>query len=331
MHFDRYNRCAWCIKMDLRHLRAFVSIVDAGGFGRAAARLDLSQPALSRQIRALEAALDVQLFDRIGRRVRLSSEGDDLLRRARRLLTDVDSLAERARALKSGQTGVLRVGATPQAMETLLAGFLPRYRRGHRGVEVHLVEDGGVRLVTRLERGDVHLALTAVGDPRFRWRPLVPLYVVAVGLPKSHRLGRGPTLEISELADAPLLLLRRDFASREWFDAASQAAHLRPRVLLESGAPSTLVALARAGYGIAIVPSNVRIPSSGVRVLPLVQRGAAIGRWVSVAWDPRRFLAPYAEQFVDELVAYSTRPAAKPHFTRRAPALPRPSEPADDS
>jgi LysR family cyn operon transcriptional activator len=101
-------------------------------------------------------------------------------------------------------------------------------------------------------------------------------------------------------------------------------------VLLESGAPSTLVALAQAGYGIAIVPSNVRIPRGGVRALPLVQRGTPIGRWASVAWDPRRFLAPYAEQFVDELMAYSRRPGAKPSFIRRAPALPRPPEPLND-
>jgi LysR family transcriptional regulator, cyn operon transcriptional activator len=70
----------------LQHLRAFVTIVDAGGFGRAAARLNVSQPALSRQIRALESTLDVQLFDRIGRRVQLTSEGEDLLRRTRQLI-----------------------------------------------------------------------------------------------------------------------------------------------------------------------------------------------------------------------------------------------------
>src|SRR5262249_36383973 len=140
--------------MELRHLRAFTMIVDAGGFGRAGARLNVSQPALSRQIHALEVELAVRLFDRLGRRVRLASEGEDLLRQTRRLLADVDALGERARALKGGQTGVLRVGSTPQAMETMLAGFLRRYRRRHPGVEVHLVEDGGLRLVSRLERGD---------------------------------------------------------------------------------------------------------------------------------------------------------------------------------
>jgi DNA-binding transcriptional LysR family regulator len=315
--------------MDLRHVRAFVTIVDAGGFGRAVARLNLSQPALSRQVRALETELDVQLFDRIGRRVQLTAEGEDLLRRARGLLADADSLGERAQALKGGRAGVLRVGATPQAMETLLASFLPRYRRGHPGVEVHLVEDGGVRLASRLERGDVHVALTASADARFRWRLLLPLYVLAV-LPRSHRLGRGTTLEIRELGDAPLLLPRRDFASREWFEAACQVAHVRPRVLLESGAPSTLVALAQAAYGIAIVPSNVRIPRKGVRTVPLVQGGAPIGRWLCLAWDPRRFHAPYAEQFVDELVAYAHGQAAKRGRTWRAPPLPRPRASAAD-
>ncbi len=313
------------MSVNLHHLRAFVAIVDAGGFGRAGTRLNVSQPALSRQIRSLEAELEVQLFDRIGRRTRLTAEGEDLLRRARDLLAGADSFGERARALKSGKAGVLRVGATPQAMETLLAGFLPRYRRRHPGVDVRLVEDGGVRLASRLDHGDVHLALTASTDARFHRRLLMPLYVLAV-LPKSSRLGRRATLEISELAEAPLLLTRRDFASREWFDAACQVAHVRPRVLLESGAPSTLVALARVGYGVAVVPSNVRVPRDGLRAVPLVQRGTPIGRWLSVAWDPRRFLAPYAEDFVEELAAYAKPAWTKPGLARRAPRMPRPKE-----
>lgn len=311
-------------EMDLRQLRAFVAIVDTGGFARAAARVNLSQPALSRQIHALEVDLGVRLFDRIGRRVHLTSEGEDLLRRSRRLLADAESLGERARALKGGRTGVLRVGAAPQAIETVLAGFLPRYRRRHPGIEVHLVEDGGARLPERLDRGDVGLALIPAGDARFRWRPLAPLYVLAV-LPRTHRLSRHTALEIGDLVDEPLLLTRREFGSRQWFDAACQVAHLRPHVLLESGAPDTLVALARAGYGTAIVPSNTRIPRAGVRTVPIVQRGITIGVWASIAWDPRRFHAPYAEQFVEELVAYSRHAFPGRNLSRRIlpPPLPK--------
>jgi DNA-binding transcriptional LysR family regulator len=309
--------------MEIRHLRAFAAIVDAGGFGRAGAALRLSQPALSRQIRVLESDLGVRLFHRLGRRIQLTSEGEDLLRRSRRLLADVDSLGERARALKGGRTGIVRVGGSPQAIETLLAGFLPSYRRRHPGVEVHLVEDGGARLPVRLERGDVHLALMQAGDPRFRWRVLFAAYLLAV-VPGAHPLARRRTLEVEALADAPLLVTRPDFASRQWFDGACQALHFRPHVLLESGAPHTLMALARSGYGIAIVPSNAEVPGRGLRAVVLVQGGAPIGGWVSIAWDPRRFLAPYAEAFVDELAAHSRRAYPGRRLTRRAPPLPPP-------
>jgi DNA-binding transcriptional LysR family regulator len=245
--------------MNLRHLHAFATVADAGGVARAATRLHVSQPALSRQIQGLEADLGVPLFDRIGRRVRLTSAGEDLLRRSRRLLAEADALAERARSLKTGETGILRIGTTPQVIENLLAHFLTHYRRRHPGVEVHLVEDGGVRLHGRLERGDVHLTMAPAGDMRFHDRLLYPMHLMAA-LPPGHRLSRGATLEVADLADEPLLLLRRDFASREWFDTACQVAHVRPRVLLESAAPHTLVALAASDYGIAILPSTVQVP-----------------------------------------------------------------------
>src|SRR6266849_231687 len=158
--------------MNLRHLRTFVSIADAGGFARAANRLNLSQPALSRQIRALETELGVPLFDRIGRRVQLTSEGQDLLRRSRRLLVEVESFTERAGALKKGESGILRVGAAPQVIENTLSGFLGPYRRRHPGIEVQLAEEGGSDLPRRLDRGELNLALMAVDDERFQHRLL---------------------------------------------------------------------------------------------------------------------------------------------------------------
>src|SRR3954447_25330996 len=113
--------------MNLHFLRTFVAIVDNAGVARAAARL-VTQSAASRQIQALEDELGLQLFARIGRSVRLTREGEDLLVRSRQLLLDADALGQRASALKAGEVGVLRVGATPQVIESLLANFLLRYR-----------------------------------------------------------------------------------------------------------------------------------------------------------------------------------------------------------
>jgi len=307
-----------------RQLRTFVLIAEAGGLARAADRLHLSQPAASRQIQALEAEFGVPLFDRIGRRIQLTSEGEDLLRRCRRLLQDADSIAERARALKGGQTGILRVGATPQVIEGTLAPFLTGHRKRYPGVEVHLVEAGGVSLATRLDRGDVHLALIAL-DPRharFENRPLYWVWGLAI-LPERHRLARQRTLELAQLADERLMLLDRTFISREWFDNGCAIAHIHPHVLLESGTPQTIVALAATGYGIAIVPSTVRFSREGVRAVPIVQRGEPFGRWLTVAWDPERSLAPYASKFIDELVIHCRGNYPGREFAKRTP-IPRP-------
>jgi LysR family transcriptional regulator, cyn operon transcriptional activator len=308
--------------MNLRHLQAFVSIAEAGGIARAGARLTVSQPAASRQILALEADLGVRLFDRIGRRLRLTSEGEDLLRQSRRLLMEAELLDARARVLKGGQTGILRVGATPMAIEHTLSPFLDRYGRHHPGVEVHFVEDGGLRLLSRLEHADVHVALVVPQD-RFRYRLLYPVHNLGV-LPRSSRLARGRELEVADLANERLLLLHRTFGSRQWFDAACDVAHIRPRVLLESAAPHTLIELTRVGYGITVVPSTVRVPRD-VRAVALMQRGAATGRWLTIAWDPQRSLPPYGEQFVEELVRYCRSDYPGRDLIRRVPQLPRPS------
>ena len=309
--------------MELRHLRYFVAVVDAGGISRAAERLRMTQPALGRQVRDLERAFGVRLFDRIGRRVQLTAEGEDLLRRCRGLLADAGSLLERGRALGTGTSGLLRIGATPQTLESLLTPFVPRFRRAHPGIDVHLTEDGGPRLLGHLERGELHIALTAISDERFATRALFPAVAMAVMMP-THRLMRRRVVDVRELADVPLLLLRRDFGTRQWFDGACQAERVRPRVLLESAAPQTLVALAGIGYGVAVVPSNLTLDARRVRALPIMHGGTVIGSWLAASWHPRRFLPPFAETFVQELAGFTRRTYPGREVVRRAPAPPRP-------
>ena len=308
--------------MNLRHLQIFVAVADAGGLRRAAGRVNLSQPAISRQLHALEAELGVRLFDLIRRRVQLTSAGEDLLQHSRRLLSDVEAIGERARALKSGQTGLLRVGAMPQLIESVMVPFLAQYRRRHPGVVVQLTEDGGLRLPMRLERGDVHLATIPEVDERFDSRLLFPIYVLAV-MARGHRLRRRPVLDVVDVARDPLLLLTRAFASREWFFSACQAARIRPNIIFESAAPQTLIALAAAGEGIAVVPQGVLISHARVHAVPLVYREVPIGSWLTIAWNPQRFLAPYAHQFAGELVTYSRTKYPNRDVTRGAPPMPR--------
>ena len=293
--------------MDLRSLRCFVGVAERLSFSRAAEKLQISQPALSRQIQRFEAELGARLFDRIGRRVTLTVVGEELLARARSLLQDADSLRTRVRDLSSGSTGIVRVGATPQTLESLVSQVLTRYRRVCPDVEVHLVEDGAAGLLDQIERGLVNVAIAALSKgTRLQGRVLFPLGVMAV-VPPSHRLSRRKTVDVTDLTHEPLLLLRKGFMTRQLFDGACQVAHITPRVILESGSPHCLLALVEEGHGIAIIPSTVRLVEMNHRALPLQQVGRQLGLWMSAIWNPRRYLPPAAETFIEETHKFTRR------------------------
>jgi len=307
--------------MHLQHLRAFAAIVDLGTFANASTRLHLSQPALSRQIDSLERELGVSLFERAGRRVRLTPEGEHLLAHCRQVLADVAALGEQARALNSGESGLLRVGAAPQTIESFLAQFLAVFRKRYPRVDVHLTEaGGGPKLRSLLSAGEVQIAILAGGYHHFRFQKLYPTCSLAV-VPDGHRLCRRKLVEVGEFTDETMLLLSQDFAVREWFDAVCKLNGIHPRVLLESSAPHTMVAMARAGHGIAVVPSSMSV-GDGVRALPIVHRGEPVGRWAVAAWDGRRFFAPYAAAFVNAVSESARKDYPGRDFLKRLPRLP---------
>lgn len=292
--------------MELRHLRYFVAVADARGVSRAATRLNISQPALSRQIRDLEVELGVALFDRAGGRLVLTGEGEDLLVRGRQLLADAAALGQRAAALRGGDQGIIRLGVAPLTLEALLPPFLVRHQRRHPGIEVHLVEDSPDRLWAGVERGELTLAVSFPGHEGLGSRLLFPVCALAVMDADRHRARRA-TIDVADVTCERLLLLRPSFLTRQWFDTACRRAHLRPNIALESTAPHTLIALARVGYGVAIVPSHTRFDPRGLRTAALVQRGKALGAWAAIAWDPGRFQPPFVQRFVEELATYARR------------------------
>src|SRR5215470_5518011 len=147
---------------ELRHFRSFVAVADGGTVSRAAQRLHMSQPALSRQIADLERELGVQLFDRVARRLTLTRHGEELLARGRRLLSEMDAIQERAQSLAGGAAGVLRIGATAQVIETSLSHVLPRYRRLYPNVDLQVVEDGAKDLIARVRDGEAHIVIASL-------------------------------------------------------------------------------------------------------------------------------------------------------------------------
>jgi DNA-binding transcriptional LysR family regulator len=294
--------------MDLRHARTFVTVAELGTVSKAALRLRIAQPALSRQISALEQELGLKLFDRVGRRLVLTGEGEQLLSDCRGLLDYASALGERAQQLRSGGASVLKVAASPQFIEGVISSFLHRYAEHHPTVEVKLVEAIGADTLTMVERGEVHLGQTLAeaaqsSDRHFASRPLQLVDLLAVSSPRLT-LGNGSAIEIERLAQFPLLLLDTGFIFRRLFDSACRLAGLKPNIKFESRVPHTLLEMAESGHGVAIVPSTLRLHRYALRIACVNYRGEPLREPLSIFWDRRRPQPLYATAFCEMLAEY---------------------------
>jgi LysR family transcriptional regulator, nitrogen assimilation regulatory protein len=291
--------------MDLRRLRTFVSVAELSTVTKAALHLRISQSALSRQINDLEQELRVRLFDRIGRRLVLTAVGEELLGDCRNVLGQVRSLGERAELLRREDSGVLKVAASPQMIESVLSTFLPRYAERFPNVRVKLTEALGPAQVTLLERGEVHLGIRhdQGTDHRLASMPLQPDEVLAACAP-SLQFAAGERIDIRRVASQPLLLLELGYSVRVQFNEACRLANVRPNILFESRAPHTLLALAEAGHGVAIIPSLLRTDRYQLTILRVMHRARPLREGLVVQWDNRRPVLPYAATFRDALAEH---------------------------
>lgn len=314
--------------MDLRQVQTFVTVAELGTVTRASEQLHVAQPALSRQIAELEDEFGLKLFDRIGRRLVLSSAGEQLLGECQALLSHSRAIGERASLLRLGDFGLLRVGASPQHIESVFSQFLPRFAQRYPNVEVRVSEGGAAETMRWLEHGEVDVALCLLqsirlDESRFASQPLALVDMLAA-CSSSMPLGQRGVIEVGQLATHPLLLLDSGFGFRKAFDAACRLAGAKPDIRFESRSPHTLLTLAEAGHGVAVIPSALRTHRYELRVVAVTYRGKALRELLTVHWDKRRSLPAYAHAFCEMWVRHVkevfpiTRPTENTGDGRRA-------------
>lgn len=294
--------------MNLRHAETFVAVAELGTVSNAAHRLRIAQPSLSRQIRNFEQELRLRLFDRVGRRLLLTGEGEQLLARCRALLDSASAVTEQAQLLRHGDTGILKVAGSPQHIESVLSQFLHRYAQRFPNVEVRIAEGTGSDILRLLESSEIHLGqnlLHAVklDERHFGSLPLGSVELLAACRP-SMALGDRNTIDVARLSGLPLLLMDGGFGFRRAFDAASRMAELIPTIKFESRNPHTLLALAEAGHGVAIVPSQLQCHRYALRIAGLTYRGRQLREPLTVSWDKRRSLPRFASEYCAMLADY---------------------------
>ena len=309
--------------MDLKRLRTFVAVAELGTVSKAALLLRISQSALSRQISDLEKEFSLRLFDRVGRRLILTAIGEQVLDDCRRVLGEVGSLGARLELLRRGGSGVLRVAAPPQTIESVLSRFLPRYSERFPNVQVRLIEALGHEQLVLLERGEVHLGIRhdQGSDRRFESRALQADEVLAA-CALSLQLGSAGMIDIGHLVRHPLLLLDAGYSVRKMFDAACRLAEIEPKILIESRAPHTLLALAEAGHGVAIIPSILATNRYTLRIVRVAHRRKPLREGLIIQWDKRRPIPSYTESFCDLLAEHMSEvlPITQPSASNTAAA-----------
>lgn len=267
--------------MDLRQLRYFVTVAEELHFGRAAARLGMTQPPLSQAILALEQELGVSLFTRTKRSVALTPVGGQWLRHVRSLLDEAAALPGIARRLARGEIGTLKLAFVSTADYNVLPALVSRYRELLPEVRISLEEaTSDVQVATLLEGGiDAGLIIPpprAALHASLAYLPLLREPLVAAVPEDWSRTGRvdarGDVLRLAEVLEEPLILFPRRIAPA-FHDLVTGYYALNgagPRFGQEAIQMQTIISLVSAGMGIALVPESLRrLGRAGVRYLTL--------------------------------------------------------------
>jgi DNA-binding transcriptional LysR family regulator len=248
--------------MELRHLRYFLAVAEELHFGRAAARLHISQPPLSQQIRRLEKELQAPLFHRTKRHVELTNAGRVFLGEARALVAQAAQAAGNAQRASRGEIGQLLVACDLWADFLSGASIIRRFARRHRDVEVELRDLTATEQYAALEGGRIHVGILR---PPVESKALLSERLWAenlvVAFPRGHRFKSYERVPWSALVDEPYVQLsrRRGPAFEALVARACHDAGLTLRVKYEVEHPQTILAIVEAGLGISLVPASLQM------------------------------------------------------------------------
>lgn len=261
--------------MELRHFRYFVAVAEAENVSRAALKLHVSQPGISRQIQNLEGEIGFQLFERSAKSLKLTAAGKVFLAEAKSVLLHADDAVKKARAVSGGTTGEINIGYAPSLTVQILPAALRAFQEKFPGVRVTLNDLSSEEMLTQLCAKKLQVALT-VRPPAKMLRGLsfveIARYAMVVAVAPSHPLAKLKAIILQQVAPEPLIgLSRKDYPEyqveiKKLFAAVGR----KPNFAEEHEGGSGVVTAVEAGRGIALVPSSLAcIVGARVKLIPL--------------------------------------------------------------
>ena len=272
--------------MNLEQLRGFVAVADIGHFTRAAETLHVAQPSLSRQIATLEQEVGSELFHRARGNITLTSAGETLLPRARRMLADADAIRVEMGEIAGLQRGRVRLGATPTLCVSLVAEAMTAFHPAHPGIVLQLTEAGSRLLIERLTAGELDMALITLseglpaGEAALVRTPLLTEELVVVSAATAPPISES-AIDIALLATLPLVAFAQSYDLRAATDAAFRSAGLAPTVVIEGAEMDAVLRFVERGLGVAVVPATVLVDRPTLRAVRLIE--PRLTRTISIA------------------------------------------------
>jgi DNA-binding transcriptional LysR family regulator len=303
--------------MHLQQLAYVLTVAEEQSFTRAAARLHLAQPSLSRAVRLLEQELGVTLFNRgpgLGP-VTLTPDGSSLLPFMQRVVADVEATGAEARALSGMARGRLAVGATPSLVTSVLAPALVEFHASHLGIDLSVVEAGSHQLVPQVAAGEVDLALVVlpVTDPLVVTTPLFDDPLVLAVAP-DHPFATRRRVRVRDLDGLDLVMFREGYDLRAVTLEACREAGVVPHLVSEGGEMAGVLSFVAAGLGAAVVPAIALDGDGTLTAVPFT--GPTLSRTVALAQRGDRALARPARALAEQLLARHGAGSAATSTTR---------------
>ncbi len=295
------------MNVDVRHLRAFLTVAEEQNFTRAADRLHMTQPTLSVIIRDLELALELKLFDRTTRAVSLTMAGRYLLPDARRIVSDLERSLADIRSITDLEQGSVRLAMLPSIAASLAPLALASFCKAYPSIDIHITDRPADGVIAAVDSSACDLGITVLTpqlEADYEITTLASDALVAV-LPASHPLTAHASLKWDMLHREPIIAMRTGTSVRDLMDDSGVLTGLELPIGLEVSYMSSAIALAKFGLGITVLPSLGVGGLTGLelQVRPLLE--PQIIRQMVLIQRRDRWIPPAAEAFKKVLIAVS--------------------------
>lgn len=297
--------------MEVHQLRYVVAVARTGNFSRAAEHCHVSQPSLSQQIKKLENELGERLFDRMKRAAKLTPSGEAFLRRAIRILDELEAARREAAEAKDLLHGTVALGALPTIAPYLLPGVLADFGRKFSGVEVIVQEDTTAQLMKLLLACEIDFAIASepIRDNRME---VVELFgeELLLALPPGHPLAQKRSVSLSDLENEKLIVMKEGHCLGDQVLGFCNRRDLRPGISFRSAQLETIQALVRSGLGLSLIPAMATQTDRSDMPVYRPVKPPRPSRKIVAVWPRQRPLRRAAGEFLKMLSARILRSRA---------------------